>query len=161
MIDNALAAFLQEGVGIHIGTRNGVLHPNGARAIAVQVEPDGRHLVVYVARVAAARILPDLEANGQAAVGFGRPIDDRACQVKGVFVSVRDATEDERSRVSAQWDGFLSSLEKIGIPRAATRTWVTWPAVAIRLRVNALFNQTPGPGAGAPLASPTNTGTPP
>ena len=151
MIDGTLAAFLQEGVGIHIGTRNGALQPNGARAIAVRIEPDGEHLVVYVARVAAARILADLESNGQAAVGFGRPIDDRACQVKGVFVGVRDATDDERPTVLAQWDGFLGSLEKIGIPRAATKTWVTWPAVAIRLRANALFNQTPGPDAGTPL----------
>ncbi|HET7698258.1 MAG TPA: hypothetical protein VFK57_21260 [Vicinamibacterales bacterium] len=151
MIDGALAAFLQEGVGIHIATRNEALQPNGARAVAVRVEPDGEHLIVYVARVAAARILPDLESNGQAAVGFGRPVDDRACQVKGVFVGAREATEEERPQVLAQWDGFLASLEKIGIPRAATRTWVTWPAVAIRLRANALFDQTPGPGAGAPL----------
>jgi hypothetical protein len=151
MIDTQLAAFLQEGVGIHIATRNRALQPNGARAIAVSVEPDGEHLVVYVGRVAAARILPDLEDNGQAAVGFGRPIDDRACQVKGVFVGWRDASEDERPAVLAQWDGFLGSLEQIGIPRAATKTWVTWPAVAIRLRANALFNQTPGPDAGSPL----------
>ena len=152
MIDGALAAFLQEGVGIHIGTRNERLQPNGARAIAVRVEPDGAHLVVYVARVAAARILPDLQSNGQAAVGFGRPVDDRACQVKGVFVEARDAAEDERAAVLAQWDGFLGSLEKIGIPRAATRPWVTWPAVAIRLKATAVFEQTPGPDAGAPLA---------
>jgi len=33
----------------------------------------------------------------------------------------------------------------------ATKAWVTWPAVAIRVRANALFNQTPGPGAGAPI----------
>ena len=151
MIDAALAAFLQEGVGIHIGTRDSALQPNGARALAVQVEPDGEHLVVYVARAAASRIVRDLESNGQVAIGFGRPIDDRAAQVKGVFVSVRDAGEGERALVLAQWDGFLGSLEKIGIPRAATRTWVTWPAVAIRLRANALFNQTPGPDAGAPL----------
>lgn len=151
MIDAQLAAFLQEGVGIHIATRNAALQPNGARAIAVTVEEDGAHLVVYVARVAAARILPDLETNGQAAVGFGRPVDDRACQVKGLFLGVREATDEERPRVLAQWDGFLGSLEQIGIPRAATRTWVTWPAVAIRLRANALFNQTPGPQAGAPL----------
>ena len=151
MIDTELAAFLQEGVGIHIGTRNEARQPNGARAIAVAVEDDGTHLVVYVARVAASRILPDLEANGQAAISFGRPIDDRACQVKGEFTGAREATEDERPKVLAQWDGFLGSLEKIGIPRAATRSWVTWPAVAIRLRANALFNQTPGPGAGAPL----------
>src|SRR5688572_6120893 len=153
MIDTELAAFLEEGVGIHIGTRNEALQPNGARAVAVRVEPGGEHLVVYVARVAAARILPDLESNGQAAVGFGRPIDDRACQVKGVVVSVRDATEAEKPAVLAQWDGFLASLEKIGVPRVATKTWVTWPAVAIRLRATALFDQTPGPQAGAPLSS--------
>jgi hypothetical protein len=151
MIDTQLAAFLEEGVGIHIATRNEARQPNGARAIAVRVEADGEHLVVYVARVAAARILPDLEANGQAAVGFGRPIDDRACQVKGVFVGARDATDDERPKVLAQWDGFLGSLERIGIPRVATKEWVTWPAVAIRVKANALFNQTPGPGAGAPI----------
>jgi hypothetical protein len=152
MIDEQLAAFLQEGVGIHIGTRNAALQPNGTRALAATVDDDGRHVVVYVAGVAAARILPDLEANGQAAVGFGRPIDDRACQVKGTFVEARDAAEEERAAVHAQWDGFLGSLEKIGIPRAATAGWVTWPAIAIRLRVTALFDQTPGPGAGAPIA---------
>lgn len=152
MIDTQLAAFIQEGVGIHIGSRNAALEPNGARAIAVHVEEGGLHLVVYVAEAAAARILPDLEGNGQVAVGFGRPIDDRACQIKGVFVSARPATEAERSSVSAQWSGFLDSLERIGIPRVATTTWKTWPAVAIRIRANAVFNQTPGPDAGAPIA---------
>ena len=152
MIEPELAAFLQEGVGIHLGTRNAALQPNGSRALAVKVEEDGRHFVVYVAAVAAARLLPDLEANGQAAVGFGRPVDDRACQVKGVFVEARDASETERALISTQWDGFLASLEQIGIPRAATRGWITWPAVGIRLRANAIFDQTPGPGAGAPIA---------
>lgn len=152
MIDTQLAAFLQEGVGIHIGTRDGAHRPNGARALAAMVEDDGAHFVVYVASAAAARLLPDLEANGQAAVGFGRPVDDRACQVKGVFVGVRDASEAERPLIVRQWNGFLGNLEQIGIPRAATRAWVTWPAVAIRLRANAIFNQTPGPDAGAPLA---------
>jgi hypothetical protein len=152
MIDAELSAFLHEGVGIHIATRNAALQPNGARALAVKVEDDGRHLVVYVARVAAARLLQDLEDNGQASVGFGRPVDDRACQVKGVFIESRDASEAERPFIAAQWDGFLTNLETIGIPRAATRGWITWPAVAIRLRANALFNQTPGPGAGAPIA---------
>ncbi len=152
MITRELAAFLEEGVGIHLGTRNGNLEPNGCRALAVTVDEDGRHFVVYVARVAAARILPDLEANGQAAVGFGRPVDDRACQVKGIFVDARDAREEERPLVAAQWDGFLANLEKIGIPRAATRGWITWPAVAIRVRATAIFDQTPGPGAGAAIA---------
>lgn len=152
MIQGPLAAFLQEGVGIHIATRNATLEPNGTRALAVKVEDDGRHVVVYVAQVAASRILGDLEDNGQAAVSFGRPVDDKACQVKGVFITARDASDDERPFIATQWDGFLAKLEQIGIPRAATRGWITWPVVAIRLRVNALFEQTPGPGAGAPMA---------
>ena len=43
--------------------------------------------MVYVATVAAELVLPDLESGGQAAVSFGRPVDERACQVKGVFVA--------------------------------------------------------------------------
>ena len=149
MIDPPLARFLEEGLGIHIGTRDAQLQPAGARAIAVTVEDDGSHLRVYVAEVAAARILGNLAGNGQAAVTFVRPEDDRACQVKGQFASVRAAEAGERAQVAAQWDRFLAHLERIGIPRAATAAWITWPAVVIRMRVTAIFDQTPGPTAGA------------
>jgi hypothetical protein len=151
MIDQPLAAFLQEGLDIHIGTRNERLEPNGARAIALVVEDDGRHVVVYMAATAATRVLPDLEANGHIAVVLGRPTDDRACQVKGTFSSARPARDDERPIVVGQWEGFLEKMGYIGVPRTTLDTFVTWPAVAIRLRATAVFNQTPGPGAGEPL----------
>jgi len=152
MIDPGLAAFLEQGVGIHIGTRNDHLHPNGARAIAAKVEAAGSHLVVYVSEIAAARLRADLESNGQAAVVFGRPEDERSCQVKGVFVDIRSATESERSLMQKQWDGYLDQLEGIGIPRVSASNWVTWPAVAIRLKVTTVFEQTPGPQAGTQIA---------
>jgi hypothetical protein len=151
MIDSQLAGFLEEGIGIHIGTRNERLEPSGARAVAAKVDEDGLHVVVYVAEIAARRLMGNLDSNGQAAVVFGRPTDDRACQVKGVFVDVRPASAEEQPFVRAQWNGFLENLERIGIPRASAANWVTWPAVAIRLKATALFEQTPGPHAGAPL----------
>jgi hypothetical protein len=151
MIDRTLAGFLEEGVGVHIATRNNEFLPNGARALAVKVDDDGTHLVVFVSTVAAERLLPDLRANGQVAVGFGRPIDERACQVKGVFVSARTALARERPIVNRQWEGFLTQLNAIGIPREPLVRWPTWPATAIRLKATALFEQTPGPGAGAPM----------
>lgn len=151
MIDRELASFLEGEVGIHLGTRDSGLEPSGVRAVAAAVEADGAHLVVYVATVAAGRVLPDLEANRQAAVSFGRPVDERACQVKGVFVTSRDAGEAERARVVAHWESFLSNLEQIGVQRAAYARWATWPCVAIRLRVTALFEQTPRPGTGGPI----------
>ena len=66
MISGELAGFLQQGIGIYVGTRNAELEPNGARAIAARVEEDGARLIIYLADVAAARLLPDLHANGQA-----------------------------------------------------------------------------------------------
>jgi len=152
MIDAELTAFLEQGVGIHIAARNARLEPSGARAIAVKVSEDGIYLDVFVPEIAAGRILPNLELNGQAAVVFGRPTDDRSCQVKGVFVGSRAAAAAEEPLVRAQWEGYRDKLEHIGIPRATSTNWIVWPVVAIRLKATALFEQTPGPQAGAPLA---------
>ena len=72
-------------MGIHIGTRNA-----GARAERRRGSPRSSRTTSSISwsicpRVAAGRVLPDLEANGQVAVSFARPVDERACQVKGVF----------------------------------------------------------------------------
>jgi hypothetical protein len=97
-------------------------------------------------------VLPDLKSNGQAAVVFARPIDERACQVKGTFVSARGARPKERVAAQKQWDRFLYNLEQIGIPRSAADTWITTADVAITLKVTGIFEQTPGPDAGKTIA---------
>ena len=157
MIEAPLAGFLEEGLSIHIGTRDAALHPEGGRAAAVTVSADGRQLVVYVPEAAFSRIRPNIEANAYAAIGFGRPVDDRACQVKGNVLSVRPATEDERAVVTLQWDGFMRQLEMIGIPRRLAANWSMWPAVALTMKVTAVFEQTPGPQAGTPIESPAES----
>jgi hypothetical protein len=153
MIDAQLAAFLEEGLGIHLGTRNERLEPNGARALAVKVDGDGVHFTVFLAKVAADRLISDLKANGFAAVSIGRPIDERACQVKGTVVSIRAAKASERETIVAQFEGFRDQLEAIGIPRGGSDRWATWPAVAIRLKATAVFNQTPHAGTGNQIVS--------
>jgi hypothetical protein len=144
-----MTGFLQQGLAIHIGTRNQDLQPNGARVVALQVDDDREHVVVFVPAAAAPRVLRDLEANGQGAIAVARPTDDRAAQVNGVFVDSREATDADRPLIDAQWRACLAQLEMVGIPSAATVNWGVWPCVAIRLRINALFDQTPGPKAGA------------
>ena len=153
MIEPDLRAFLEGGLGIHIGTRTARLEPNGARALAVRVEDDRLHLIVYLAEVAARRVVPDLRANGAIAVGFARPVDERACQIKGIFVGARPASDDERTVIEAQWEGFRDNLERIGIPRVGSGGWIIWPAVAIRFRATTIFEQTPGPDAGILVAA--------
>lgn len=152
MIAPELAGFLEQGLGIHVGTRDVRLRPLGCRGLAARVEFGGKRMVVYVPKSAGVRIQTGLEEAGQVAVSFGRPEDDRACQVKGIVLDTWDATADEQPVVAAQWDGYLRQLERIGIPRAISANWQTWPAFGIRLRVTAVFEQTPGPQAGAPFA---------
>ena len=152
MLDKELAAFLEEGLSIYVATRNAQLEPNGARGSAVKVDEDGTHIVVFVPAVSAGTVLQDLRCNGQVAVVMTRPPDDRGCQAKGLFVEAREAIDGEHAFVVAQWERFRDRLEMVGLPRVATDGWVVWPAVAVRFRVNALFDQTPGPGAGAPIA---------
>jgi len=151
MLDKNLTEFLEQGVAIHIGTRNARLEPNGCRVTAVRVEDEGRCLVAYIPRVATKAVLDDLQSNGQAALSFARPADDRAVQVKGEFLSLKDADAAEEKFAASQWQGFLNQLDMIGLPGAGTATWTMWPCVAVRIRVTALFSQTPGPEAGAVL----------
>lgn len=152
MMDRQLADFLEEGLASHIASRNADLEPNAARVVALKVDEDRQHVIAYVPKVSTGAVLDDLRSNGQVALVCTRPSDDKGCQVKGVFTDVRDATPDEHAFVIAQWERFRDTLEQVGLPRAPTDAWVTWPCVAIRFRVNALFDQTPGPGAGAPLS---------
>jgi hypothetical protein len=146
-----LISFLEQGMSIHMGTRNARLEPSGARAVAVKVDDDGEHLDAYVTTTDLPAVIANLEDNGQAALAFARPADDRACQIKGTLVNRRPAEPAELAEVQRQWIGFLAQLNLVGIPEAATRRWASWPCVVIRLRVTAAFDQTPGPDAGARL----------
>jgi hypothetical protein len=152
MIDSILAEFLQSGLAIHFGTRNERFEPSGCRVTAIQVEDDGRHVVVYLPKAASPRVFDDLRTNGRAAVSMARPADDRAVQVKGLMLFSWDAQPAEEAFARAQWADFLRQLEVIGLPGASTSSWKVFPCVAVRIKVTAVFNQTPGPDAGATLS---------
>lgn len=152
MVDNELRRFLEEGLWMHLGVRNDRLEPEGVRVAALKVGDDGRTLTAYVPASASGRVLPQLTANRQATVVVVRPTDDRGYQLKGEFAGAQDAPPGDEPLVRAQWEGLLASLASIGIPRDLYTNWCVWPCVAITMSVNAVFGQTPGPGAGAPVA---------
>ena len=153
MLSQQLASFLEEGLAIHLATHNARLEPSAARVAALTVDPDRRHVLAFLSEGGASAVLADLEDNGQVAIVCARPPDERGCQVKGTFVEAREATSGERALVTTQWERFRDRLEMIGLPRLATDGWVIWPCTAIRFRVQAVFDQTPGPRAGTPFGA--------
>ena len=150
-ISPELAEFLESGLAIVVGTRDGKLEPDGAVAWAVRVHESGDRLTVFLHEIAAREMLRNLKSHPEIAIDLDQPTSHRACQVKGTYRSSRRARPEERALVVRQLEGFAADLEAIGIPRRMTEGWKVWPCMALEVRVTQLFEQTPGPGTGGPL----------
>lgn len=168
LLDPSLVEFLQQGLAMHLGTRNGRLEPHGARVVAVAVDADSDgHSVItaYLPATGSEDVLADLDDNGQVALACARPSDDRACQVKGTMRQVRQAQPAELDELQRQWQGFVAQLGLVGIPQQAASGWSVWPSVAVQFVVTAVFDQTPGalgrPSTGALPSEPASRVPPP
>jgi hypothetical protein len=151
-LSTAHAAFMEGGRSITVAVRDGDRTPWGTIACAASVRPGENRLTLYVYEDAGEELLEYLETQPQIAILFEQPTTHRGCQAKGEFLGARGARDDERALIERQVDGFANELEAIGIPRALTGGWRIWPCRALDVRVDELFEQTPGPGAGEPLA---------
>ena len=150
-ISPELAEFLESGLSVVVGTRNGKLEPDGAVAWAVSVHEGGHRITVFLHEIAAREMLRNLKSHPAIAIDLDQPTSHRACQVKGTCLSSRRARPSERALVLRQLDGFAEDLGGVGIPRRMTEGWKVWPCMALEVRVEQLFEQTPGPGTGGPL----------
>jgi hypothetical protein len=142
-----LVAFLESGVSVLVGTRDERLRPTAARGMGVTVAPDRRSIAVRLPKALAAQTLANLRDDARAAVTFCRIGDNRAIQIKGRCVDVREGTEDDRVLAARYVAMFGTALEVIGVPRARSR-FTHWPAVVIHVAAEQFFVQTPGPAAG-------------
>jgi len=150
-ISDEIAAFIESGLSINVGTCDSELEPDGAIAWAARVHDDRQQITIYLHKEAALAMVRNLNEHPGIAVLFERPTSHRACQVKGVFVSSRAAKPTERTTVKKQFESFFMDLEGIGIPRAMVSGLMIWPCTAIQFRATDVFEQTPGPGTGEPL----------
>lgn len=151
MISPELQSFLESGVSLLIGTRDARMLPACMRAFGARVEPGGRELTMFLPDATNARTLANLRDNGRIAVGFSRIEDHRSLQVKGTVRELRPAAPGERELVVRYVAAFAGSLAFVGLPPATSMRMAHWPCQAVRLDLESLFEQTPGPAAGAPL----------
>ncbi|UJR86559.1 pyridoxamine 5'-phosphate oxidase family protein [Sandaracinus amylolyticus] len=151
MLSAELVDVLESGPSMLIATRDAQRMPECTRAVGVVVRGSAR-ITIYVPRSVGARAVANLATEPRIALTFSRPHDHRTYQLKGTTTAVRDAGDDERAIVEAYRASFAVALDVVGIPRRVTMRVATWPAVAIDLDVTDVFDQTPGPAAGARLS---------
>jgi hypothetical protein len=148
VISPAHAALMQEGVSILVGTADAARVPNVVRAHGAFVT-DAEHdlITLYVPEATGQEAFANLRAVPKIAVTFGRPRDYVALQAKGDCVALRPGNAVDRELIRRYIEAFIEANRPFGI-EPQLRHWVSWPAIAIEVRVTAIFKQTPGPGAG-------------
>lgn len=154
MIDDDQRTFFESGIAVLIGTRDARLFPECVRAAGARVEPGGREVTVFLPVATGACTLANLRDNGRIAVCFSRAFDHRSIQVKGRVLEVRAASEVDRGAVDRYRAALAEAWNWVGVPTQITLRMNQWPCHAVRFRVEGVYSQTPGPGAGDVIAEP-------
>ena len=155
MIPDRVVEVLHGPSYIQLGSRDDALRPAHTMAVGALVHDDRRTVTVFVPAARSERVLRDLAGNGRVAVGVALASHE-AYQLKGTYVSSRPTDDVDRARQEAYRGALLQSALEAGYPDALARPFCLGfaytPGVAITVRAEEVFLQTPGPGAGTLLA---------
>jgi hypothetical protein len=138
-------------LSILVGTVDAHGMPSCCRAIAIASVDELKTVTVYLPVATSHETIQNVATTGRLAIAATHPIDHCATQLKGTTTEARLAREDEASFVRGRLEAFADVLDTIGVPRRLTRSVAHWPAFAVSMRVEQVFEQTPGPKAGSRL----------
>lgn len=139
---------MESGVSLLVGSRNGALRPSSARGFGFELDAQRGAGTVFLAAAGSEVTLGNLRENGQLALTFSRPIDHRSLQVKGRVLSIAETTEQQRLVQERYFSRFCEGLILSGHQEKLLRRIRYYPSYAIGFRIESMFDQTPGPGAG-------------
>jgi hypothetical protein len=125
--------------------------PSCCRGLAVASADNLAHATVFVPMATSRDIIANVATTRRIAVVASHPIDHCSTQLKGTATTARLATDAELPIVRANLDAFKQTLDGIGLPHRVTERLAHWPAFAIDVRVDEIYEQTPGPRAGTRL----------
>jgi hypothetical protein len=144
-----LKGIVEGGRAVIVGTVDANGNPTCCRGIAVATNDDFDSVVVYVPVATGQETVANIATTRRVAVASTHPITAESVQIKGVTRGVRVASPAERAYVVQRLEDFASILDGLGLPRRLTLAVAHWPAFAIEVSVEQVFDQTPGPNAGA------------
>jgi hypothetical protein len=147
-MDPELASFLSSPVMIIIGTSDEQCRPEIGRAVGAAMDCSAGVAKLVVSAWQWPQTIRNLRANGRAAVTFARPSDYVSFQVKGRADIMPAGTEDIL-RSERYMADILTVLSGLGLDPRLAAPWLTnRDAVSVRIELDAVFVQTPGPKAG-------------
>ena len=151
MPDQRIRRCLEAGASILVATVDARGVPSCCRAAAVTSDDDLKTVAIYLPIATSQQTINDIATTHRIAVAATHLREHSSIQLKGTACTARLAREDEAALVEDRYQAFAEVLHKIGLPRRLTRSVVHWPAFVVDMKVEEIFEQTPGPNAGARL----------
>lgn len=148
MTQEILRKFVTGGVSVIVATVDADGVPTCCRGIALSSKDDFDTVTVYVPAATAQETVANVATTRRIAVGCSHPLSHETIQIKGLTRGVRLAPPADEAFVRERLDRLAAVLDEIGLPRRVGRSLAHWPAFAIDLSVEEVFDQTPGPKAG-------------
>jgi len=147
-IDDEQKVLIESDPAISVGTRSADLVPHAVRGWGARVSPDGRSVELFIDRPGAQRCVDDLRENGRIAACFVHIQTLRALQLKGRCVEIGDPAPDDWAWIENHRAAFTEAAASLGLRRELIRNLWSTQVVKLRLIIEELFDQTPGPNAG-------------
>lgn len=152
MSQERLRGWTDGGTSVIVGTVDADGVPSCCRAIAIASKDNFETITVYVAAATAQETVANVATTRRVAISASRPLTHESIQIKGLTRGVRLAPPSDETYVRQRLHEFAEVLEAIGLPMRVTKSVAHWPAFAIEVSVEQVFDQTPGPKAGNEIA---------
>jgi hypothetical protein len=147
-----LQRYVEGGISVFVGTVDADKIPTCCRAIALSTKDDFETITVYVPAATGQETIANVATTRRVAISASEPLSHASIQIKGVSRGVKLAPAADEAFVRTRLHEFADVLAELGLPRTVTHRMAHWPAFAIEISVEQVFDQTPGPKAGTPFA---------
>ena len=154
-LDPELVAFTQQGVSMHVASCSADGVASLCRPVGIRISGDRDRVTVLLLASQAGELLADFGTNGRVALVVTLPTTHRTVQLKGDDAALEPLQDGDHALVARYREAFVAELAKMGFDSSRPQALLAGARgdlVAVAFTVRALFNQTPGPAAGARLS---------
>jgi hypothetical protein len=157
VVTDQLLEITGTGPAVILGTRDARLAPAIVRAWGIQLLPAQNEVRLCIAECSARRVLENIADNHQIAITLTRPTTYRSIQLKGRALEAGPPSDGDLEEVRRHRAAFVEEAMAVGLSEAvAARLYqaemdVSPTMVLVRVAIDEIFDQTPGPSAGARL----------
>lgn len=153
MLSPETATLLEGGYALIVGTASIRNEPHASRGWGITVVSRDPPSVRLLLDGDDAVAIDHLSTSTKIAVTGGNVRTLHSIQFKGTVGALEPATEEDRTRAARYSDDFFGEVANVdGTPRELLDRLTPRDLVACIVHIDELYDQTPGPGAGAAMA---------